>query len=353
MRVGIASGQVVYGEVGGGEFRRLDVMGPSVNLASRLEHASRVGYITVSEAVYTRARRSFVFTPLPPQELKGIRGLIQAYEVVRERGSTEVIAESVATDYLIGRERNWSNSADCSMRCAAGRAACWRSSAMPGSASRSCWPPSGVRSRRRRGCRRPAAARPGWPTTTGSSSGRSPTSRRHRTALLGNVIRALLRLDGHESLDRDTLAAAIGAALPTVDAPTRAEYLALVGQLLGVRVSTTVIAGADARVRRRLLMSLVRALVRQRAFAEGRDHPRPLVIALEEMQWADPASTAALDELVEAIASVPLLLLLTYRPEWTHTMGRALVLSSTQSRRTDAGAEPPLPAEPARRGATR
>ena len=319
MRVGIASGHVVYGEVGGGDFRRLDVMGPSVNLASRLEHASRVGYITVSEAIYTRARRSFVFTPLPPQELKGVRGLIQAYEAVRERGSTEVIAESVATDYLIGREKELVQLRALLDDVRGGQG---RLLAIVGDA--------GIgKSQLLAAFRRAESAAEGMPTPNGGVTGMADHDwiivraisyeSAASYALLGNVIRALLGLDGYESLDRDTLAAAIGAALPTIDAPTRAEYLALVGQLLGVRVSTTVIAGADARVRRRLLMSLVRALVRQRAFAEGRNHPRPLVIALEEMQWADSASTAALDELVETIASVPLLLLLTYRPEWTHS----------------------------------
>ncbi len=321
MRVGIASGQVVYGEVGGGEFRRLDVMGPSVNLASRLEHASRVGHITVSEAVYTRARRSFVFIPLPPQELKGIRGLVQAYEVVRERGSTELLEESVATDYLIGRETELAQLRATLNDVRAGQG---RLLAIVGDA--------GIgKSQLLAAFRRAESAPEGMPQSSDGAGGMADHDwivtraisyeSAASYALLGSVIRALLGLDGEESLDRATLTGAIAAALPGAEEATRAEYLALVGQLLGVRVDPSAIIGMDARVRRKLLVSMVRALVRRRAFPDGSDQPRPLTIALEEMQWADPASTDALDELVEAIATVPLLLLLTYRPEWTHPWG--------------------------------
>ncbi len=314
LRVGIASGLVVYGEVGGGDFRRLDVMGPSVNLASRLEHISRVGHITVSEAVYTRARRSFVFTALQPQELKGIRGLVQAYEVVRERGSTELQEESGAIDYLIGREDEVAQlrTALQEVRSGVGRLLAIVGDAGIGKSQL-------LTAFRRAESEEAAAAgdtlrENDWVITRAISYESAASY-----ALFGNVIEALLGLDGQESIDRGQLTAALTAALPTIDEQTRNEYLAMTGQLLGVRVDTSALSGMDARVRRNLLMSFVRALVRQRAFPEGFEHPRVLVIALEEMQWADAASMTALGELVDLIASVPLLLILTYRPEWSHS----------------------------------
>jgi class 3 adenylate cyclase/pSer/pThr/pTyr-binding forkhead associated (FHA) protein len=222
MRVGIASGQVVYGEVGGGDFRRLDVMGPSVNLASRLEHASRVGHITVSEAVHSRARRAFVFNPLPPQELKGIRGPVQAYEVVRERGSTEVLQESVANDYLIGREAELAQLRAIRAEVRAGQG---RLLAIVGDA--------GIgKSQLLAAFRRAEVAPEGqaadagqrrmsdhdWITARAISYESSASY-----ALLGNVIQALLRLDGRESIDRAALAAALTAALPDLDETTHAK----------------------------------------------------------------------------------------------------------------------------------
>jgi tetratricopeptide (TPR) repeat protein len=62
---------------------------------------------------------------------------------------------------------------------------------------------------------------------------------------------------------------------------------------------------------------------------------------LEEMQWADSASVDALDDLVEALPGLPVLLLLAYRPEWSHAWtGRSFYrqvnlpeLTQEQSRR--------------------
>ena len=144
MRFGIASGQVIYGEVGGGVFRRLDVIGPSVNLAARLEHASRVGHITVSEEVQARAAHAFLFAPLPPLELKGIRAEVRAYEVVRERGAADSAPDPADPAPLIGREAELARiAAHRWMRCARATGASSPSSARRGSAPRNCWPPSG------------------------------------------------------------------------------------------------------------------------------------------------------------------------------------------------------------------
>lgn len=315
VRVGINTGQVVYGEVGGGEFRRLDVMGPSVNLASRLEHASRVGHVTIGEATYARAKRAFICTPLPPLELKGIRESVQAYEVVRERGVAEALDEPVGNDYLIGREAELAL-----MRATLGdaRAGQGRLLAIVGDAGigksqllatfrRAEVPPAAPSAA-------PAAAE--WLIARAISYESAASY-----ALLANIICALLALDDRESIDRPALTAALRGALPDLPERTRAEYLALAAQLLGVRVNLAAIAGLDARLRRTALMALVRALVTRRIFPAGRAEttsPRPLTIALEEMQWADSASVDALDELVDAIPNVPLLLILTYRPEWTH-----------------------------------
>ncbi len=310
VRIGIATGQVVYGEIGGGQFRRLDVMGPSVNLAARLEHASRVGKITVSEATYACAKRSFVFTPLQPMELKGIVGPVQAYEVVRERGATEVMEAAATTDYLIGREVELARMRATLAEVRGGQG---RLLGIVGDA--------GIgKTQLLAAFRRAEDLADGDWIVTRAISYESAASH----ALLGNVIRALLGLGDQESVAPAALMAALNAALPDSGENTRAEYLALAGELLGVSVNREAITGLDARLRRKLLMGLTRALVLRRVFPGGRDQAalaRPLTIALEEMQWADGASVEALDDLIDAIPNVPLLLILTYRPEWGHTWG--------------------------------
>lgn len=65
----------------------------------------------------------------------------------------------------------------------------------------------------------------------------------------------------------------------------------------------------------------MRNLIRAREGLAGRDAGRPLVLVLEELHWADSASVEILGELVDAVATAPLLVILTYRPDWAHPWG--------------------------------
>ena len=48
---------------------------------------------------------------------------------------------------------------------------------------------------------------------------------------------------------------------------------------------------------------------------------RPLVVVFENLHWIDPATQALLDSLVESLPTARLLLLVSYRPEYTHGWG--------------------------------
>jgi class 3 adenylate cyclase/tetratricopeptide (TPR) repeat protein len=313
LRTGINTGEVTYGEVGGIGHKLLDVMGDPVNLASRLEHVAKPGTITVGEATYNRARRSFVFTALAPMPIKGVQGLVQAYEVVRERHVGEIVEEISSADYLIGREAELAQlrSIVNDVRSGHGR--------LLGIVGDEGIGKTQLLSAFRRSDEAEGLQ---W-VVARSISFESGAESIASYALLGSVIRALLGLMSEDALDRTKLASAIAAALPQVAERTRAEYVALAGQVMGVKVSGSAIAGLEAKVRRKLLMEMLRALVTGKLFPDGPNQnltsARPLVIALEETQWSDPASVEALDELVDAIPHLPVLVLMTYRPEWNHS----------------------------------
>ncbi len=313
LRIGINTGEVTYGEVGGGSHKLLDVMGDPVNLASRLEHASRVGFITVGESTYARSRRSFVFTPLDPMPVKGIQGLVQAYEVARERHAGEIVEEISSADYLIGREAELAQLRTVVNDVRSGHG---RLLAIVGD--------EGIGKTQLLSAfrRSDEAAGLNW-VVARCISFEANAEATASYALLGSVIRSLLGLASEDGLDRAKLAAALNAALPQVDERIRAEYLALAGQVIGVKVSGSAIAGLDPKVRRKLLMGLVRSLVTSQLFPDSANQDlasaRPLVIALEETQWSDPASVDALDELVDAVPHLPIMVLMTYRSDWSHS----------------------------------
>src|SRR5262249_9245298 len=66
--------------------------------------------------------------------------------------------------------------------------------------------------------------------------------------------------------------------------------------------------------RLRTLDGLTRVLLRE-------SHVQPLLLVCEDLHWIDTETQALLDHLVESLATVRLLLLVTYRPEYQHGWG--------------------------------
>ncbi|MDP9371940.1 MAG: FHA domain-containing protein, partial [Chloroflexota bacterium] len=308
MRIGINTGEVLFGQVGGGQFRTNTVMGPPVNLASRLEHAARVGHILVGETTYECAKHAFHFTPLPPTPIKGIAEPVQAYEVVREKRADEILREPAGGDYLIGREQELQQLRGALDDVQAGQG---RLLAIIGDVGigKSQLLAAFRRSYGEVGARDGGGA--AWIVERCASYEATAPY-----AALAGLLRALLGLNADEAPDRAKLLGALKALLPRAEDGVLAEYLALLGQILGVKVNNAFIAGLDAKVRRKLLTEMVRAIVAAYVGRDGR--PRPLVLVLEEMQWADSGSIDALDDLIDALPAAPVLLLITYRPEWSH-----------------------------------
>jgi len=89
LHVGVNSGFVVAGGIGSSRRQDYSVMGDAVNIAARLEDASKAGEILVGPASYRATASSFEFEALPPIPLKGKGQPLPVYRLLSARPRRE------------------------------------------------------------------------------------------------------------------------------------------------------------------------------------------------------------------------------------------------------------------------
>ncbi|MGQ9630662.1 MAG: adenylate/guanylate cyclase domain-containing protein [bacterium] len=83
--IGVATGDVVAGNLGSEHKMEYTVVGSVVNLTSRLCSVARGGQILINQRTYELVQYIAEASPLPPITVKGVSRPVQVYEVVRLR----------------------------------------------------------------------------------------------------------------------------------------------------------------------------------------------------------------------------------------------------------------------------
>jgi len=83
-RVGIATGQVVVGDlIGSGEARERGIVGETPNLAARLQGVAESNSVVIAEGTRKLVGNLFELEDLGAKDLKGIAGPVRAWRAVR------------------------------------------------------------------------------------------------------------------------------------------------------------------------------------------------------------------------------------------------------------------------------
>lgn len=276
LRVGIATGPVAVVTLGG----QLDTLGTPVNLAQRLETAATPGGVLVSEATYRLTRGAIRYAIRPPLMAKNFDQPVTAYDAL---GLADDLPDTRLDSGVVGRGAILSRLAE--LLAAAARQP--QGATLLGEA--------GI------GKSRLLAE---WQRAQGSAAlwavvRCAEPDRRTPYAILRRLVRALLRGEGEPAPQPADLSA-------TFWEQPHDAWLArnlLNDPFFPVR------ATPPAQLRdyfARALADRLRDLAR----------PLPVVLGLDDAQWADEASLAGLDALLAQARPVPLLLLAVARPSW-------------------------------------
>jgi class 3 adenylate cyclase/tetratricopeptide (TPR) repeat protein len=284
IRVGIETGLVVLGPIGGGGRVEYGATGDALNTAARLQSHARPGSVLVGDVTRQAVGDMFAWGEELFLELKGKSEAVSAFEVVGERRRSQIVAASAP---MVGRERELEQSSRIAERALGGEGGLLLVVGEPGIGKSRL-----IEEVRRHVSRRAVTWLEGRCVSYGESTPYLP---------LRDVILDALELPRDELADESavrrrlqTLAGGLDDAVP---------YLAAV---LGT-------AGDDGTQQLSPEALHLRTLDALRRLALTLAERGPVVLAIEDLHWADASTLHALERLLPASRGVPLLFVLTTR----------------------------------------
>jgi len=291
VRIGMNSGQVVVGKIGDDLRMDYTAVGDTTHLAARMQAAATPGTILVAEATHQLVEPYVRSESMGSLCLKGITAPVPAYRLAarRRRSRFEASTERGLTA-LAGRTRELALLEERFARAARGNGQVVGIVGEPGAGKsrllhefRTRIPPDD------------AVVLEGRCVGWGQNTPYLPVA---------EIVRSSFRIeDGDNSLQIEEKLQQGIARL----APTLTESLPFLRGLVGLPLDDAT-AKLDARVRRQKTFDAIRAITM------AASQRRPHVIVVEDLHWIDTTSEDYLAFIIDSLAAMPLLLVITSRP---------------------------------------
>ena len=313
VRVGIATGLVVVGDlIGSGEAQERGIVGETPNLAARLQAMAEPNMVVIAEGTRRLLGDLFELGDLGPKDLKGIAWPVRAWAALRA-SSVESRFDALHTTgltALVGREeefefllRRWSQAkaGQGQVVLMSGEAGIGKSRLTAALLERVAGEPH---TRLRYFCS---------PQHTDSAL----------YPIIGQMERAAaLAYDDKPQAKLDKLDAVLAQT------STSPEDTALLAEMLSLPNDGRYPALELTPEQRR--QATLEALMSQLV---GLAHQRPVLMIVEDAHWVDPTSLEAFGRTVDRIRALPVLLIVTFRPEFNaQWVGQSQVTSLTLNR---------------------
>jgi adenylate cyclase len=291
VRIGVNTGEVVGGMGSGPQAGDYTVSGDAVNVAARLQQTATPNEILVGGTTRRLSAEAFAFAPLAELALRGRAEGVEAWRLERELPERPRLRGGEAE--LVGRTRERQMLESALEEAAAGHGLIV---AVAGEA--------GI------GKSRLALEMRHRAESNGFASAWT-TSRSYATSFPYHLVDQLVRQVLGPATDGGTRAAltAFGVA---GDDETLDRWAAALDALLEESETDARLSAVSPAGRQRLLVQAVVSVLR------ARSQRQPLLLVLDDLHWADPASLAVIEELLDVVVELPVAVLALYRSGWKH-----------------------------------
>jgi class 3 adenylate cyclase/tetratricopeptide (TPR) repeat protein len=297
IRVGVNTGEVVVRSITTGASQvEYTPIGHTTNLASRLQSIARTGSIVVSEATRKFVEGYFALKPLGPTKVKGVTEPVNVYEVTGLGPLRTRLQRSAGRGLtkFVGREREMDAMKAAAERATAGRGQLVAAMAEAGTGKSRLFYEFKVKNQS------------GWMVLETFSVSHGKASA---------FLPVLDLLHGYFKIIGDDDARArrekIGGKVLMLDR-AQEDTLPYLFALLGIVEGDDPLAQMDAQVRKRRTLDAIKRILLRESLNQ------PLMVIFEDLHWIDEETQALLNLLADSIANAKILLLVNYRPEYSH-----------------------------------
>jgi class 3 adenylate cyclase/tetratricopeptide (TPR) repeat protein len=296
-RVGVNTGEVVVRSISTGRgHTEYTPIGHTTNLASRMQALAPTGSIAVSENTRRMVEGYFALKPLGPTKVKGVSEPVNVYEVTGFGPLRTRLQRSAGRGLtkFVGREREMEALARASEQARAGRGQIVAAMAEAGTGkSRLCFEFK-------------VKNQSGWMVLETFSVSHGKASAYFPVI---DLLHNYFKITGDDD-ERSRRAKVIGAVL-ALDRALE-DTLPYFFALLGIIEGDDPLAETDAQVRKRRTLDAIKRILLRESLNQ------PLMVIFEDLHWIDEETQAFLNLLADAIANAKILLLVNYRPEYSH-----------------------------------
>ena len=299
MRLGIDSGRVMVGAIGNDLRMDYTAGGHTTNLAKRLESIAEPGTVLVSENTYCLIKPYFKLEALPPVSLKGIKDIQHAYLLIDVSGVTTRFEEAISRGLtrFVGRKNSMNILRDTWTRAIEGTGQVIGIMGEPGVG----------KSRFLLEFKESLVLK-----DVHFFGGRCPPQGDSISYLpFREILKSYLSITEGESISHITKQ--LEQKLAFMSREFTPFMVSALQQLLSPEIVDETWNRIEPKQKRYHIFEALKHLFIRIS------QEKPLIIAIDDLQWMDKTSEEFLDYFVDSIAHHPILLVLLYRPEYVHT----------------------------------